>query len=134
MYLAKYERPTLKKDLALFRAYCFYVEIRRNVPDCGRRHHAAESVSTGEAIRLLNILQQSRNGGIFTSDDKEAIISEILKEYRREMIGDGQVFYAYKRRNVPEIEKGYATSGVITMPLKIYPDIPTTEFDGGRTY
>ena len=96
---------------------------------------AVESVSTGEAIRLLNILQQSRNGGIFTSDDKEAIISEILKEYRREMIGDGQVFYAYKRRNVPEIEKGYATSGVITMSVEKYtPDIPTTEFDGGRTY
>ena len=134
MYLAKYERPTLKKDLALFpRPIVSMLKLGEMYLIAAEG--AAESVSTGEAIRLLNILQQSRNGGIFTSDDKEAIISEILKEYRREMIGDGQVIYAYKRRNVPEIEKGYATSGVITMSVEKYtPDIPTTEFDGGRTY
>ena len=134
MYLAKYERPTLKKDLALFpRPIVSMLKLGEMYLIAAEG--AAESVSTGEAIRLLNILQQSRNGGIFTSDDKEAIISEILKEYRREMIGDGQVFYAYKRRNVPEIEKGYATSGVVTMSVEKYtPDIPTTEFDGGRTY
>lgn len=134
MYLAKYERPTLKKDLALFpRPVVSMLKLGEMYLIAAEG--AVESVSTGEAIRLLNILQQSRNGGIFTSDDKEAIISEILKEYRRGMIGDGQVFYAYKRRNVPEIEKGYATSGVITMSVEKYtPDIPTTEFDGGRTY
>ena len=134
MYLAKYERPTLKKDLALFpRPVVSMLKLGEMYLIAAEG--AAESISTQEAIRLLNILQQARNGGIFTSGDKEAVISEILKEYRREMIGDGQVFYAYKRRNIPEIEKGYATSGVITMSIEKYtPDIPMTEFDGGRTY
>ena len=77
----------------------------------------------------------SRLGGVFTGTEKEAILEEILKEYRREMIGDGQVFYAYKRRNAPEIEKGYLSSGVITMNVEKYtPDIPSSEYDGGRVY
>ena len=105
MYLAKYERPTLKKDLALFpRPVVSMLKLGEMYLIAAEG--AVESVSTGEAIRLLNILQQSRNGGIFTSDDKEAIISEILKEYRREMIGDGQVFYAYKRRNCRKLKRG----------------------------
>ena len=134
MYLAKYGRATLEKDLALYpRPVVSMLKLGEMYLIASEA--AAHAVSTGEALRLLTVLQSSRLGGVFTGTDKDAILDEILKEYRREMIGDGQVFYAYKRRNAPEIEKGYLASGVITMDVEKYtPDIPSAEYDGGRVY
>lgn len=134
MYLAKYGRPTLAKDIAMYpRPVVSMLKLGEMYLIASEA--AVHAVSNGEALRLLEILQSSRLGGVFTGNDKEAILDEILKEYRREMIGDGQVFYAYKRRNAPEIEKGYLASGVITMSVEKYtPDIPSAEYDGGRVY
>lgn len=134
MYLAKYGRATLEKDLALYpRPVVSMLKLGEMYLIASEA--AAHAVSTGEALRLVTVLQSSRLGGVFTGTDKDAILDEILKEYRREMIGDGQVFYAYKRRNAPEIEKGYLASGVITMDVEKYtPDIPSAEYDGGRVY
>lgn len=134
MYFAKYERPVLEADLAK------YPKSAVSMLKLGEMYliaaeGAAEAVSPGEAVRLLNILQSSRKGGVYSGTDKTAVIQEVLKEYRREMIGDGQVFYAYKRRNVAQIDKGYMASGTIEMSVEKYtPDIPEAEFNGGRTY
>lgn len=134
MYFAKYERPALQTDLAK------YPQPTVSLLKLGEMYliaaeGAAEAVSVGEAVRLLNILQTHRKGGIFAGTEKEEVIAEILKEYRREMIGDGQLFYAYKRRNVPQVEKGYMATGMIEMTTEKYtPDIPDVEYNGGRTY
>lgn len=133
-YFYKYERPSKESDLKL------YPKPTVSMLKLGEIYliaaeAAAEAVSTTEALRLLNYLQEKRGSVIFDSVDKEEILQEILKEYRREMIGDGQMFFAYKRRNISQIEKGYSTSGTEEMSVEKYtPDIPADEFNGGRTY
>ncbi|MBJ6368386.1 RagB/SusD family nutrient uptake outer membrane protein [Snuella sedimenti] len=41
--------------------------------------------------------------------------TELLKEYKREFYGEGQLFYYYKRNNMSAIEDGSDTSGQIAM-------------------
>lgn len=134
MYFFKYERPTNVTDLAKYPKPAVAM-LRLGEMYLIAAEGAVHDISTTEALRVLNILQGKRSGGIFATADKSAILAEILKEYRREMMGEGQVFYAYKRVNAPTIEKGYLATGVIDMDVKKYtPDIPSDEYNGGRVY
>lgn len=72
---------------------------------------AAECYATGtnpnleEAMSLLNTMRERR--GVYSkleSLDKEQVIDEIKKEYRKEFLSEGVMFYYYKRTgaiNVP---------------------------------
>lgn len=55
----------------------------------------------GETIEALNVLNQVRNARgkytTFSQNDEESFYLELLAEYRREFINEGQTFYAYKR-------------------------------------
>ncbi len=99
---------------------------------------AVEAVSPAEGLRILNLLQTERKGGVFGSADKEALLDEILLEIRRETLGDGQLFYAYKRRNEPRMTTLYQTPDLVYYfemdDNKYTPDIPDKEYNGGRTY
>ena len=59
-------------------------------------------------------------------------------EYRRETLGDGQLFYAYKRRNEERLHTLFQVPELtyyFTMNDNRYtPDIPDKEFNAGRTY
>ena len=106
MYLAKYGRATLEKDLALYpRPVVSMLKLGEMYLIASEA--AAHVVSTGEALRLLTVLQSSRLGGVFTGTEKEAILVEILKEYRKEFVSLGQLFYFYKRWGVENVV-GYA--------------------------
>ena len=99
---------------------------------------AIEAVSPGEGLSILQQLQTARQGGIFNSADPEELKAEILLEYRRETLGDGQLFYAYKRRNAERLTTLFQVPELtyyFTMNDNRYtPDIPDKEFNAGRTY
>lgn len=99
---------------------------------------AIGAVGPGEALRLLRLLQTARQGGLCDSTDVGELRQEILWEYRRETLGDGQLFYAYKRRNEPRLYTLFQAPDYnyyFTMDDDKYtPDIPDKEFNAGRTY
>lgn len=100
---------------------------------------AIDAVSPSEGLAILNDLQRSRKGGVYNGPiEKEALLDEILNEYRREMLGDGQMFYAYKRRYTKKLPTLYQTPEMVyyfEMTDERYsPDIPDAEYNGGRTY
>lgn len=101
---------------------------------------AAEAVSVAEGVRLLNVLQTARGAALFSGSDKDSFSQEILYEYRREMLGDGQLFYANKRRNEPLLHTLFQTGDTgtpyyFTMTKDRYtPSTPNSEYNGGRTY
>jgi len=84
-----------------------------------------------EAIRLLNEVRENRNLSLFPlSEDLNAtqIQDEIYKEYRKEFIGEcGQLFFYYKRLNLPEIKGASVRPGkqVYVLP------IPSTDQEFG---
>lgn len=134
MYFNKYERPSNPTELAKYPDPVVAM-LRLGEMYLIAAEGAAEAVSVEEGVRILKLLQTARNGGITTAANKTDLLAEIMREYRRELIGEGQVFYAYKRTNAPTIEKGYLATGSITMDAKKYtPDIPAKEFDAGRQY
>lgn len=58
--------------------------------------------SATEGLALLNTLRISR--GILEKTDETLLSDYIKSEYKKEMIGDGQLFYYYKKNNIiPEL-------------------------------
>lgn len=57
-----------------------------------------------QAVTWLNKARTSRNlATLSTALDKADILREIIKEYQKEFIAEGQLFYLYKRLNLPAI-------------------------------
>ncbi|WP_316815719.1 RagB/SusD family nutrient uptake outer membrane protein [Pedobacter nyackensis] len=62
----------------------------------------AADVSTG--LSYINKVRVSRNLTGLTAvnvPDPESLSKEIMNEYRKEFLGEGQVFFYYKRKNIP---------------------------------
>ncbi|MBQ7893953.1 MAG: RagB/SusD family nutrient uptake outer membrane protein [Alistipes sp.] len=97
---------------------------------------AITAVSPSEGLSILRQLQDARKGSIY--DTTDGLKEEILLEYRRETLGEGQLFYAYKRRNEPRLTTLFQTPDMayyFTMDDNKYtPDIPDKEYNAGRTY
>ncbi|KAA6340294.1 hypothetical protein EZS27_011844, partial [termite gut metagenome] len=56
--------------------------------------------------------------------------TEIQNEYMREFFGQGQLFYFYKRKNLPSIQNGSPGSVSVSMEKNTYiPPIPQKELD-----
>jgi hypothetical protein len=56
--------------------------------------------------------------------------TEIQNEYMREFFGEGQLFYFYKRKNLPSIQNGSPGSVSVSMRKNTYiPPIPQKELD-----
>jgi hypothetical protein len=63
---------------------------------------ANENQDSVTATSLLNTVRQARNypANSLTNLTRTAVQAEILKEYMKEFVGEGQVFYYFKRRNM----------------------------------
>lgn len=62
---------------------------------------ANEQGRSGEAIELLNTVRQNRGiaEDLPSTLNKEEVDQEIFKEYRKEFVAEGQMFFYYKRKN-----------------------------------
>ena len=54
--------------------------------------------STGSGLAALNALRAARNVPALDANPDD-FYSELVREYRRELIGEGQLFFLYKRLN-----------------------------------
>ncbi|WP_295121102.1 RagB/SusD family nutrient uptake outer membrane protein [uncultured Chitinophaga sp.] len=83
---------------------------------------AAECVKTtdpGAAAEYINVVRRARN----VLSDLPATLSdtqlqdELFKEYRKEFYLEGQLFYYYKRLNLPQIGSVTANNSIYVLPL-----------------
>ncbi len=75
------------------------------------------------AISLLNTVRSYRKLGDFplpATLSADEVNTEIFKEYRKEFLGEGQLFFYYKRLNLQSIEGAGVTANdniyVLPMP------------------
>ena len=93
-----------------------------------------KNTDPAKAIELLNVVRENRNLSLFplaTDLTAEQIQDEIYKEYRKEFIGEhGELFFYYKRLNLPEIKGASVRPGKSVYVLPI----PTNDQEfGGYT-
>ncbi|WP_200976054.1 RagB/SusD family nutrient uptake outer membrane protein [Echinicola sp. 20G] len=82
---------------------------------------AAESLADtdpGKALGYLNTVRYNR--GLQDLNEGVDIQDEILKEYRKEFFGEGQLFFYYKRHNVSSIPNGSSNTANKTMDESTY--------------
>lgn len=124
-----------------------YVYLTRPTADAGRRYTSKFIAPTGSAARmpllrksemyyiasealagtdlpqavgLLNAVRQARNiSELSGSISREQLLAEIELEYRREFIGEGQLFYFYKRKNASAIPDVTTQMGADTYVLPL---------------
>ena len=83
-----------------------------------------------QALTYLNTLRNKRNCPNVSPRNPEELMNMITSEFRKEMIGEGQMFFFYKRLATQSIPNGSATSGNMNMLLKNYVvPIPDSEID-----
>lgn len=81
---------------------------------------AAESTSNNaEAVAYINAVRNARNSLSiqFTSEEKERVIGN---EYLREFLGEGQMFYYYKRKAFENLPNGGDPTVTFNMDLSNY--------------
>ena len=83
-----------------------------------------------QALTYLNNLRNKRNCPNVSPRNPEELMTAVTSEFRKEMIGEGQMFFFYKRQAMQSIPNGSATSGNMNMLLKNYVvPIPDSEID-----
>lgn len=82
-----------------------------------------KSTNLGEAGNMLNVVRLNRGLTELPDMDKEALQNELEKEYYREFIGEGQVFFYHKRMGTKIIDRANA---VYVFPM------PDVEVDLGQ--
>lgn len=90
---------------------------------------AAETATVpADGIAFLNTLRFNR--GLANLASTAVLATEIAKEYKKEFIGEGQLFFYYKRNNMTSIPNGSAASGNITMgALQYIVPLPDNEIN-----
>ncbi|WET01729.1 RagB/SusD family nutrient uptake outer membrane protein [Flavobacterium sp. YJ01] len=90
---------------------------------------AAETAPVAaDGIAYLNTLRFNR--GLTNLAATAVLATEITKEYRKEFMGEGQLFFYYKRINSTAIPNGSAASGNVTMnALKYVVPLPDEEIN-----
>lgn len=85
---------------------------------------AAEALKDSDperAIELLNLVREARNLSLYPLPETltaNEIQEEIGKEYRKEFLAEGQMFYYYKRLNANRIEgAGVSATNVYVLPM-----------------
>ncbi|WPO78900.1 RagB/SusD family nutrient uptake outer membrane protein [Flavobacterium sp. KACC 22761] len=79
---------------------------------------AETSTVPATGISYLNTLRFNR--GLTNLAATAVLTTEVTKEYKKEFIGEGQLFFYYKRINSTAIPNGSATSGNVTMSAVQY--------------
>lgn len=72
------------------------------------------------AIELINTLRTHRNIPTITPQGATAIQAAITSEFRKEMLGEGQMFYYYKRHSFETVPNNAALVGTKAMALENY--------------
>ena len=54
-----------------------------------------------DALETLNTMRRSRITNVNSSDKSTITEDELIEEMRREFLGEGQMFFQYKRLNTP---------------------------------
>jgi len=79
----------------------------------------------------LNKVRNNRNCFSVYPTSKDGLMTYITGEYRREMLGEGQLFFYYKRRAMLNIQNGALVTGTMNMSLNNYiiplPDSETSQ-------
>lgn len=82
------------------------------------------------AVELLNLVREARNLSLYPLPETltaNEIQEEVGKEYRKEFLAEGQMFYYYKRLNANQIEgAGVSATNVYVLPM------PDTEIEFGE--
>ena len=83
-----------------------------------------------EAVGYLNTLRNARNCfSVYPTVD--GLKNYIALEYRKEMLGEGQMFFFYKRKEIVNIPDGTQASGTKNVELNKYvvplPDSETSQ-------
>ena len=82
-----------------------------------------------EAATYINTIRNTRGAASLevTADNKQELIT---KEFAREVIGEGQLFFYYKRLAMTSIISGTSGSNAYSMSLENYEvPLPTSESD-----
>lgn len=88
--------------------------------------------SVSEGISHLNTIRQVRGlPALSTSGTDSYLEAETLKEYRKELYAEGQLFYYYKRKNTMRMQ--FMTANVPSLAVYTLP-IPLTELEYNPTY
>lgn len=91
---------------------------------------AETTTDNEEALKSINALRNARNSISieFTSEEKKTVIEN---EYRREFLGEGQMFYFYKRNGYQNLPNGSLPSEYFNINLSDYiiplPDSETSQ-------
>ncbi|TKC09705.1 RagB/SusD family nutrient uptake outer membrane protein [Pedobacter frigoris] len=90
---------------------------------------AAEVLKTTNITQAANMINtvRERRGLTATTIDAGNIDAVIQQEFRREFIGEGQLFFYYKRKNIPRIPRA-ASYDIITLKGYKLP-IPLSEYN-----
>ncbi|OOG69822.1 hypothetical protein B0E44_11735 [Flavobacterium sp. A45] len=90
---------------------------------------AAETATVpADGIAFLNTLRFNR--GLANLAVTAVVATEVTKEYRKEFIGEGQLFFYYKRNGTTAIPNGSAASGNVTMgALQYVVPLPDSEIN-----
>jgi hypothetical protein len=86
---------------------------------------AAEVLKDSDPVKAIELLNKVRSHRKLTdfplseSLTSNEIQTEIFKEYRKEFLGEGQLFYYYKRLNLPQIDGAGVPAGnaVYVLPM-----------------
>jgi hypothetical protein len=123
-YLTKYDQPAgndvyYMYKMPLIRIAEMYLikseaQFRLNNPDA--------------ALATVNVLRKARNLPAITEWPSEFDLA-IIQEYRRELIGEGQLFFLYKRLNRPMIQ--YSDVNVAETKAYTFP-LPITETEAAQ--
>lgn len=82
---------------------------------------AAEcSASLTEGADYLNAVRNHRNCFSITPASPEALLTAVTLEFKKETIGEGQLFFFYKRQGLQVIPNGSLATGTMNMNLNNY--------------
>ena len=93
---------------------------------------AAEcAATTAEGVSYINTVRSKRGlAALATTIAPAALEAEILKEYKKEMYAEGQLFYYFKRKNAAKVDGSTITMSDATW---IFP-LPENEIEFGKRF
>lgn len=117
-YITKYDEPAGASD-----PYYMYKMPLMRLPEMYLIKSEAEYRLglVNEACATMNVLRDERQFGIPLTPSSD-YYNELVSEYRREMLGEGQLFFLYKRLNYPKISNSdvdMVATRAYTFPLPL---------------
>lgn len=84
---------------------------------------------SAEALRVMNQVRKNRGLIPFGENEQIDMPKVVAEEYVKEFFGEGQLFFYYKRLNVPKIPAGKGGNDVVMDAAKYSLPVPDSELD-----